>query len=286
MQELMTYAGHLECYVRSHEILEHFLSVEVSPSQVYRVTDHVSESLNAEDEKTERILPPVSQTDVLYVEIDGSMICTRNKESWKEIKLARLFRGSDCLNPNSESSYLTDSQYVGHFGNSADFGKKLQKVIDSYGDLKDRLIFLTDGATWIREWIAGHYPRSRSILDCFHAMEHLYQFADNAFRETPSEKTQWCERQKELLMASQVETVIDNIDDTQAGEKDKKQLITYYQNNKKRMGYAQYRTVGCGITGSGAIESAHRTVIQKRMKLSGQRWSTDGVKNMLRLSIF
>ncbi|MDR1676427.1 MAG: ISLre2 family transposase, partial [Tannerella sp.] len=31
MQELMTYAGHLECYARSHEILEQFLSIKVSP---------------------------------------------------------------------------------------------------------------------------------------------------------------------------------------------------------------------------------------------------------------
>jgi hypothetical protein len=51
------------------------------------------------------------------------------------------------------------------------------------------------------------------------------------------------------------------------------------------MGYAQYRTVGCGIIGSGAIESAHRTVIQKRMKLSRQCWSMDGVKNILRLKV-
>jgi hypothetical protein len=111
MQELMTYAGHLECYARSHEILEEFLSIKVSPSQVYRVTDHVSESLKGEDAMPEHTLPPVSQMDVLYVGIDGSMICTRNKESWKEIKPARLFRGSDCLNLNSDSSYLTSSQY-------------------------------------------------------------------------------------------------------------------------------------------------------------------------------
>ncbi|MDR1407651.1 MAG: hypothetical protein LBJ23_06365, partial [Tannerella sp.] len=52
-----------------------------------------------------------------------------------------------------------------------------------------------------------------------------------------------------------------------------------------RINYAHYRTAGSGIIGSGAIESTHRTVIQKRMKLSGQRWSTDGVKNMLRLRI-
>jgi hypothetical protein len=116
-------------------------------------------------------------------------------------------------------------------------------------------------------------------------MEHLYEFADQAFPNAPTEKAQWCEQQKELLLTSQVETVIDNIAATQAGEKHKKQLMAYYQTNKKRMRYAQYRNIGCGIIGSGAIESAHRTVIQKRMKLSGQRWSTDGVKNMLRLRI-
>jgi hypothetical protein len=168
---------------------------------------------------------------------------------------------------------------------SVDFGEKLQKVIDSYGEQKDRPVFPTDGAAWIREWIADHYPLSRSILDFFHVMEHLYRFADHAFPDAPSVKAQWCEQQKTLLPASQVETVIDNIVSSKAGEKDKKQLIAYCQNNKKRMGYAQFRTVGCGIIGSGAIESAHRTVIRKRMKLSGQRWSTDGVRNMLRLRI-
>jgi len=34
----------------------------------------------------------------------------------------------------------------------------------------------------------------------------------------------------------------------------------------------------CVLIDSGVIESAHRTVIQKRMKLSGQRWSTKGAK--------
>jgi hypothetical protein len=116
-------------------------------------------------------------------------------------------------------------------------------------------------------------------------MEHLYQFAKHAFPGDPPAKAQWCGQQRELLLSSQVEAIIDNIASSQAGEKDKKQLAAYYQNNKERMRYAQYRTVGCGIIGSGAIESAHRTVIQKRMKLSGQRWSTKGVKNMHRLRV-
>ena len=49
------------------------------------------------------------------------------------------------------------------------------------------------------------------------------------------------------------------------------------------MDYKRYANIGVGIIGSGAIESAHRTVIQKRMKLSGQRWSKQGAQHMLNL---
>ncbi|MDR0725783.1 MAG: UPF0236 family protein [Prevotellaceae bacterium] len=285
MEELITYAGHLECYAKSEDILEKFTQVKVAPSQVYRVTDSVGISMEEADMHADRILPPLSNEDVLYVEIDGSMICTREKEPWKEAKVGRIFKGSDCLNPNSNASYLSASQYVAHLGNSNDFGDKLQKVIDSYGTLGNRLIFITDGATWIREWIADHYPLACSILDFYHVMEHLYQFAEKAFAGDTDKRKQWCDEQKKLLLASELETVINNIQLTSAKEEDKRKLINYYDNNKKRMRYKQYRNMGCGIIGSGAIESAHRTLIQKRMKLSGQRWSRKGAENMLRLRV-
>jgi len=285
MLELMAYAGHLDCYCRCEEILEKYTSVKVNPSQIYRVTNHVSESLKGEDLKIERTLQPVSNEDILYVQMDGSMIQTRKSdEPWKEVKLGRIFRDADCLNPNTDASHMQDSQYVGHFGTSSHFSKKLGGVVDSYGDLKNRLVFINDGATWIREWIADNYPLATSVLDFYHATEYLYEFAENVFNDS-SQKKQWCERQKELLLDSDVETVIDNINSTSAKENVMKKIINYYQNNKERMKYKQYKTIGCGIIGSGAIESAHRTVIQKRMKQAGQRWSTKGATNMLRLRI-
>ena len=283
MQELMVYVGHLDCYCKCEELLEKFTFVQVNPSQVYRVTDHVSESLQGEDHQIERTLEPLSKENILYVEIDGSMIQTRkNDEPWKEIKLGRLFRDVDCLNPNSDVSYLQASQYVGHFGSSADFCKKISGFIDAYGELKDRLVFINDGATWIREWITDNYPLATSVLDFYHAMEYLYEFADQFFSDK-TEKDKWCDVQKDLLLASDVETVLDNILSIPVKEEAKKKITNYYQNNKERMRYKHYRNTGCGIIGSGAIESAHRTVIQKRMKQAGQRWSYKGAKNMLRL---
>lgn len=53
--------------------------------------------------------------------------------------------------------------------------------------------------------------------------------------------------------------------------------------NQWRMDYPQYKKMGAGIIGSGAIESAHRPVVQKRMKQSGQRWNKQSAQNMLNL---
>ena len=123
-------------------------------------------------------------------------------------------------------------------------------------------------------------------MDCYyHACEHLHQFSSTFFKDKVVEQ-KWTTQQKDLLLESRVLKVIKNIQKL-AGNNNKKaqKLIAYYQTNKDRMDYQQYKQMGCGIIGSRAIESAHRTVIQKRMKLSGQRWSKQGAQNMLNLRV-
>lgn len=284
MQELMVYAGHLDCYGKCNEVLARFLSLEVSSSQVYRVTDFVSDQLEDRLTGEERVLPPIAKDDLLYVEVDGSMIHLR-EDGWKEVKLARLFKSSDCLNPGTESSYLVHSHYVAHLGRHATFCEQVEQALDSYGRWKTGLVFLTDGASWIKNWIEDTYPQAYAILDYFHACEHLYEFAECCFGKDKKRKEDWCEKQKELLLQSRVKTVLANIHNTHAKERDKEKLINYYLNNISRMDYKLYKTIGCGIIGSGAIESAHRTVIQKRMKLSGQHWTKTGAENMRRLRV-
>ena len=73
-----------------------------------------------------------------------------------------------------------------------------------------------------------------------------------------------------------VRQVIGHIKKRTPNHEGAKKTIAYYQANSDRMDYKYYKTIGAGIIGSGAIESAHRTVVQKRMKLSGQRWGIEG----------
>lgn len=263
-------------------ILEKFIDIQVSASQVYLVTDCYGKAAEKEVNVC-RSLEPVKKEEVLYVEADGSMLLTRD-EGWKEVKVGRMFTSGSCIDPNGKLSWIRHSQYVAHLGNNKDFTKQMDTLIESYGRLGNRLVFIADGGTWIKNWIEDAFPEAVSILDYYHVCEHLHIFANVAFSDE-TKRNKWADKQKELLSESKVTTVIKNIKRQNNESKEGLLLINYYTNNAYRMDYKRYRNVGAGLIGSGAIESAHRTVVQKRMKQSGQRWSNKGAQNMLNLRV-
>ena len=282
MQELMVYAGQLDSYEKCNEVIHEFTGIHVSITQAYRLTDAYGKEV-AKTVNEQRTLTPLKKEEVLYTQADGSMIFTR-EEGWKEVKVGRFFKSSDCIHAGSKAGWISNSQYVAHLGNSKDFTKIMDDLIESYGKLGSRLMFISDGATWIKNWIADAFPDAISILDYYHACEHLHLFTNNYFTDKAEERI-WVIKQKELLLQSQVSEIIKNIEALAGNNKEAQQLIAYYESNKDRMDYKRYQQMGCGIIGSGAIESAHRTVIQKRMKQSGQRWSISGAQNMLNLRV-
>lgn len=282
MQELMVYAGQMDCYQSCNEIIAKFLDVSVSSSQVHRVTDTYGEEIG-KTVNEHPLLTPLTKAEVLYIEADGSMVLTR-EEGWKEIKLGRIFKGSDCIHAGEKPGWISNSQYVAHLGSHKKFTEQMEQLIDSYAHSHTQLIFITDGAPWLRNWIEDAYPRSHSILDYYHACEYLHAFSREYFSDK-NEEEQWLSEQQKLLMESKVQEVIENVERLKSSKKEARKLIAYYQANAKRMDYKHYQKMGCALIGSGAIESAHRKVIQKRLKQSGQRWSKKGAQNMLNLRV-
>lgn len=284
MQELMIFAGQCNCYEKSNEVLKRFLSISVSVAQVYRVTDLYGQQIGKEADFNERSLTPVGKDDTLYVETDGSMVFTR-EEGWKEIKAGRIFKASDSIRIDGKPGCISHSQYAAHLGDHKTFNSQMETLIESYDIKKGHLVFISDGAPWIRNWIEDAFTDAVSILDFYHASEHLYCFVEQFFKDKKA-GNKWAGKQKELLLNSKVGAVIKNIK-SKAGCQNEAaaKLIDYYSSNINRMDYKRYRQIGCGIIGSGAIESTHRTLIQERMKLSGQRWSKAGAQNMLNLRV-
>lgn len=278
----MTYSGQLDSYEKSNEVLKEMLQIEVSETQIYRVTDYYGKAVAATVNE-DAVLSPVKGDEVLYVQADGSMILTR-EEGWSEVKVGRIFKSSDCLHPEGKPGWISHSQYTAHLGGHKEFTKTLDTLIDKYGNLGQRLVFVSDGATWIKNWIEDAFPKAVSILDYYHACEHLHEFSSSVFTDKAIEKI-WTDKQKQWLLKGKVKTVISNIKRIGKKSDAANQLINYYGNNKHRMNYQVYVKIGCGIIGSGAIESAHRTLVQKRMKQSGQRWSWEGAQHMLALRV-
>ncbi|HEY8781168.1 MAG TPA: hypothetical protein VIM16_06110 [Mucilaginibacter sp.] len=112
------------------------------------------------------------------------------------------------------------------------------------------------------------------------------EFVGLVFKDAKAGKN-WAQEQKNKLLESKTAEVIQAITaikcPTKQGKEHQENLLNYYQDNFLRMEHSRYRKIGCGIIGSGAIESAHKVIIQKRLKQSGQRWSYKGVQNVLNL---
>ena len=135
-----------------------------------------------------------------------------------------------------------------------------------------RKVVISDGAAWIAPWVAQTYPNAVHILDLFHVLEKVAVVAQDAL-----ESEQWFEQQKQALLASQLADVLVAIDGIDCRDKvQQAQIRSYLVNHSHQMDYAYYRSQGWMVS-SGPIESAHRTVLQVRMKRSGQRWSGNRV---------
>lgn len=103
-------------------------------------------------------------------------------------------------------------------------------------------------------------------------------------RDLPDGKA-WLETQQEALLANQNQQVEDNVLAlSQLSLSARSSVIGYLMANRDRMRYETYQKQGLMI-GSGPFEAAHRTVLQVRMKRSGQRWADQGCDNLVGLRV-
>lgn len=279
--------GQMSTYSEVSSILEKLLRTAVSSSQVYRLTDYygsaIEEPIKEDFEKIES-----SKQDIVYGQMDGGMIFT--DDGWQEVKVGRIFLHSDLVKiskTDSKRKEIKRSQYVARLGSHKPFLESFGKAIQPYKNKGERLVFINDGARWIDRWIKEHFPEATSILDYFHAIENIARVG-KVLLSTQLIFERWLDNHKERLLESKIDEVINSIlklSTKNTTEEDMKtRLLGYIKRNENRMDYKLYRANGLQI-GSGAIEAAHRTVVQARMKKSGQRWTDSGAQNMLNLRV-
>lgn len=286
MQDQIVYTSQKEVYDEASSTLNKLLRVEVSTSQCYRMTDAYGAEISEEIKSNVPELE-LEKSDKIYAQMDGGMVLT--DEGWHEAKVGRIFRQSDIvkISQGSERQKIKESQYVAQMGEHTFFVEAFGEALQPYKKRKSRLVFINDGAVWIDNWIKKTFPNAVSILDYYHATENIAKVG-KVLINGKEKFGEWFSNQKEHLLKSEVEEVINSILELKPKNEEqvdlKMNLIKYIRKNKSRMDYKRFRDKGLQI-GSGAIEAAHRTVVQARMKKSGQRWSNKGAQNMLNLRV-
>jgi hypothetical protein len=288
LQEQVSYVGQKETFEEGSETLKRLTGIEVSNMQIQRVSEHYGQCIEEATEELlkEDSLPKQAQVDsskITYGMTDGSMVLTK-EDGWKEIKLGRVFNADENVPVTEERHWIKESKYCAYLGGFEQFLERFELLLLNNIGL---LVFIADGAKWFWDWVSVFYPKAIQILDYYHCKEYLCEYARLIFTDD-GQKAKWIKMQEKFLFKDQVEKVIANIKLfiglTGDALNYQQKIITYYENNKTRMLYGTYKKKGL-LIGSGPIESAHRNVIQKRLKLSGQRWSQAGVQKIANLRV-
>lgn len=277
LQELGCYVGQLLPFDEGSLCLKKLSDISLTDKQIERLSHHYGEVL---EEETEDSYEPLPTQEPHYAMMDGSMIFIRN-QGWKELKLGRVFAASACY-PIKNRGVIAQSRYVAHLGNHEDFLTKFDLEVRN----KKQIVAIGDGARWIWDYWSTNYPDAIQILDYFHLIEKIGEWSMLVMKDA-SQREDWIKLCEKLLLnneSSEVESMIQSVE-CQGDKKDKQQgLLTYLSNNKHRINYKTYLDNNLCI-GSGAIESANKEVIQKRLKLSGQRWTLKGAQQIVNLRI-
>lgn len=148
---------------------------------------------------------------------------------------------------------------------------------------------LTDGGSGLEDRLEENFPLVEVvILDFFHPAEKLTGLArllHPADEERSQEQArQWCGLLKEeggALLAA-VLRAWDWPPGRVALDAGVDEVAGYLERNAHRAEYPEYLAQGWCI-GSGAVESACKTVVGQRLKLAGMRWGEDGANALCHL---
>jgi hypothetical protein len=144
----------------------------------------------------------------------------------------------------------------------------------------DRLVFCGDGGKWIWSGIEKLCERMSfdknkvfQALDYTHAKQNLQELVDLV---DPRKQSAALKKWRDLLWNGQLDALKQSIEATIVTNKTNreqalKKFNNFFEGNKKRMHYAQFKEKGLP-TGSGHVESAIRRVINLRLKAPGTFW--------------
>ena len=279
----------------SGKLQEHY-GITVPASSARVITEHHAQGIHEhEQEGLQHTIPEHAGSACIIAETEGTMIPIltpidretaaalpdkrkARKGGWKEARLT-LTHAQGSVSP----------VFGGTIGRPDDVGDQLLSCALRSGMGQATYVHnVDDGAPWIAHQVDRVFgAQGEFLVDFYHLCEYL-SAASTAC--APNEAARFFALQKQQMKTNQTTTVLnalqphiepDAIPDERAPVRCCSRYIT---NREGQFNYQGALDKDLPI-GSGEIESAHRYLIQDRLKIAGAWWDEDNARNMISLRI-
>lgn len=282
--------------------------LEVTTKSVERIAEAIGADIaqreQAEITKALQLDLPVvagESIPVLYVQMDGTGVPVVKKETvgrpgksdgqpahTREVKLGCVFTQTTW---DEEGFALRDpdsTTYTGAIETAVEFGKRIyREALERGWSRAKKKVVIGDGAEWIWNLVAEHFPGAIEIVDLYHARQHLWAVARQLCPHEEVQQKAWMKaHQKRLLDKGKIEKLVIVLRSLAAANPQLADKIhteaDYFERNAERMRYPRFRRQHLFV-GSGVIEAGCKTVIGSRLKQSGMFWTVRGANAILAL---
>lgn len=303
VRRLMSRVGAMRPFGAGQEDLYELANIRVNAKEVERVSHMVGSQIEAfhrmqgEEALSDKVIP-IKGIPLLYVSLDGTGVPVVKEETidrpgknggqakTREAKLGCIFTQTEI---DKEGRPVRDEQstsYVGAIETAEDFATRLYKEANRRGmDRASEVCVIGDGALWIWNIAEEQFHGATQIVDLYHAREHYWTVARGCLKSKEAQ-SQWAENRRLELNDGNVEAVIQAIKEVGTQADCDRELcekaIAYFEKNKERMRYADYRKRGLFV-GSGVMEAGCRTIVGQRLKQSGMHWTVSGANHVIAL---
>lgn len=293
LRPLVCLAGALLPFADAAEdVLKRFAGVRVSASTVLRCTEGEGERLRAQLKEGRMVEPTQPELKwkgprqagqpAAYVGLDAFSVPMQGVGASKAEH--RMLYTALLYTPGKEHTrYLVDFELDA-------LAEQVRSQARALGIAQvSELIAVTDGGNGLEEALQRHLAdHLTTILDWYHAAEHLCDFAKVWQARDEAARGRWQEEAKGILYEQGGEGLLAHLRalpllPTASGEvcDELRKLIGYFENNRHRTDYPTYRHNGWDI-GSGPTEAGCK-IIGERLKGSGMRWVEDGAATVAAL---
>ena len=273
------------------KLKEHY-GIEVPSSAVRSITEAQARAIHAQEQVETTV--PAQGVPWVIVETDGTMIPLvdtaappRAGEEGGDRRKTRQVRWKEARLSLAHAQGSVTPRFAATLGDPDTVGGQMRDCAIRVGlGQTSQVPSVGDGALWIAAQVQQQFgAQGRYLVDFYHLSEYL---AAAAPRCAPAAPAQWLTHQQTSLKQSEVAAVQAaltpylepaEIADAAAPVRG---CARYLTNRPGQFDYQHALAIDLPI-GSGEIESAHRYVIQQRLKLAGAWWKEETAADMLAL---